>query len=252
MFDPKSPRLKPALASSRPIGAAWFTLGDPSLIEIATRTAPLDAVVLDLQHGLFGRREMEAAIGALPGDVPGLVRTRDDAPASIGEALDAGAEGVLVPLVESAAQAAAVARACRYPPNGHRSGGGIRPLADFEAHAVHANDGIVAGVMIETASGVEAADAIARSGVDLVFIGTGDLALSLGTAPGGEAHESACLRIRDACRDAGIPSGCFAMNAEGARRRVEQGFALTVSVIDLVVVEAGFAAAAKAWRGEAG
>ena len=156
-----------------------------------------------MQHGLFDRRGLEASIGVLPNGIPALVRTRDDADASIGEALDAGAEGVLVPLVESGAQAERIVRACRYPPAGHRSGGGIRPLADFGLHAAHANDGVLAGVMIETRAGLDAAEEIAGSGADLVFIGTGDLALSLGAAPGSETHEAACLRILAACKAAG-------------------------------------------------
>ena len=250
MFDPKVPLLKPRLARGEAIGAAWFTIGDPTLLEIAARYE-LGTVVIDMQHGLFDRRGLEASIGVLPRDIPALVRTRDDADASIGEALDAGAEGVLVPLVESGAQAERIAHACRYPPAGHRSGGGVRPLADFEAHAAHANDWVLAGVMIETQAGLDAAEEIAGSGVDLVFIGTGDLALSLGVAPGSKAHEAACLRILAACKASGIPCGCFAMDAASAIRRAEQGFALTVAMIDLVLFESGVAAASEAWRARA-
>ena len=254
MFDPLAPTLRARLSDGPAVGAAWFTIGDPTLIEIAVRRGPPDAVVVDMQHGLFDRLSLEAAMGALPPGVLGLARTRDGAAASIGEALDAGAEGVLVPLVESAAQARAVAGACRYPStgerSGHRSGGGIRPLGDFGTHAAHANEGVVAGVMIETVAGVEAAGAIAASSVDLVFIGTGDLALSLGTTPGSEAHEAACLAVLDACREAGVPCGCFAMDAAGARRRADQGFALSVAAIDLTLFEDAMGAAMAAWRGD--
>lgn len=244
-FDPAKPRLKPRIAAGEPVGVVWLTLGSPTLAEVTSRHGP-DALVIDMQHGLYDRVSMENTIGASA--VPVLVRTRDDHDASIGEALDAGAEGVIVPLVESAAAASRVASACRYPPGGHRSGGGIRPLADFAAHVAHANAGVLAAVMIETAAGVEAADAIAASGVDMVFIGTGDLALSLGAAPGSEAHEAACQRILQACRNAGIPCGSFAMSAEAAAARIGQGFALSVASIDLAAYEAATAAALATFR----
>ncbi|MBJ3778880.1 HpcH/HpaI aldolase family protein [Acuticoccus mangrovi] len=234
MLDPRAPRLKPALAAGTPLGAVWFTLGSVALVEVARRAAP-DLVVIDMQHGLFDRLTLEAAVAAAA--APTLVRTRDDHAASIGEALDAGADGVLVPLVETGEAAAAVAAACRYPPAGRRSGGGIRPLGDFAAHAAHANEGVVAGVMIETAAGVAAAAAIAGSGVDLVFVGTGDLALSLGDAPGGEAHRAACRAVLEACRAAGVACGAFAMSADDAAARIAEGFTLSVVTSDMGLFE---------------
>ncbi|MEM6761706.1 MAG: aldolase/citrate lyase family protein [Pseudomonadota bacterium] len=246
-FDPRSPRLKPALGK-RPLGAVWFTLGSVVLLEVAARHRP-DAVVIDMQHGLFDRLSLEAAVASA--GAPTLVRTRDDAPASIGEALDAGAEGVIVPLVESATAAQAVASACRYPPDGTRSGGGIRPLADFGAHSAHANGGIVAGVMIETASGVTHAAEIARSGVDLVFVGTGDLALSLGTEPGSAAHAEACTAVLTACREAKVPCGVFAMDGASAAARIRQGFDLAVAAIDLNAFEAAIRSETSTFRAEA-
>jgi len=245
LFDPASPRLKPRLAKGQPTGAVWLTLGSVALVEIACRHAP-DAVVIDMQHGLFDRLSLEAAIGA--STAPVLVRTRDDAPPSIGEALDAGAEGVIVPLIESGEAARAVAAACRYPPDGNRSGGGIRPLADFAAHATGANKGIVAGVMIETADGVAAAKEIAASGIDFVFIGTGDLALSLGTAPGSEAHQAACDTVLAACKAAKIPCGIFAMSAEAAAARIGEGYALSVASIDLEAFEGATRSALATFR----
>lgn len=245
LFDPAAPRLKPRLLKGQPTGAVWFTLGSVTMVEIASRHAP-DAVVIDMQHGLFDRLSLEAAVGASA--APVLVRTRDDAAASIGEALDAGAEGVIVPLVETGAAARAVAEACRYPPGGNRSGGGIRPLADFGAHVAGANAGVVAGVMIETAAGVAAAAEIATSGVDFVFIGTGDLALSLGTAPGSEAHQGACDSVLAACRAAKIPCGIFAMSAEAAAARIAEGYVLTVASIDLDAYESATRTALATFR----
>lgn len=236
MLNPDAPIVKPAITAGKPVAAAWLCLGSPTLVELAARNGA-QAIVLDLQHGLFDRVGLEASVAAA-GAAPVLVRTRDDHPANIGDALDAGAEGVIVPLVETEEAAKAVAEACRFPPQGNRSGGGIRPLADFQAHATRANDAVLAAVMIETKAGVDAAEAIARSGVDMVFIGTGDLALSLGVAPGSKAHEAACQTVLDACKAAKIAAGCFAMGPEAAVARIAQGFAFTVATIDIVAFEA--------------
>src|SRR5580704_5355550 len=161
-----------------------------------------DAIVLDLQHGLWDRPGLEAAIGVVPPEIPVLARVAENSPFAIGQALDAGAEGVIVPLVESRKQAARAVKAARYPPHGERSGGGARPLGDYVEYHAAAERGIVVAVMIETAKGLaNAAKVAATPGVDLVFIGTGDLALSLGVFPEmGAAHEEACRGILAACR----------------------------------------------------
>ena len=177
-----------------------------TLVEIAV-AAGADAIVIDMQHGLFDRVSLEAAIVCVPSSLPCLVRTADDTPVSIGTALDAGAEGVIVPLVESERQAAAAAAAAHFPPKGIRSGGGIRPLRNFGAYLKVAPDAIAVGVMIETKKGVVNATAIASAkNVDFVFIGTGDLALSLGASPGSAAHARACAKILKACKKAGTPA----------------------------------------------
>ncbi len=114
-----------------------------------------------------------------------MVRVADGTATAIGQALDAGADGVLVPLVESADMARAAVERPTIRRSGHRSGGGVRPLArGFARYVAEAAARTVVGVMIETAAGVENAEAIARvPGIDFVFIGTGDLALSLGCFP---------------------------------------------------------------------
>ena len=157
-----------------------------------------------------------------------MVRVADGTATAIGQALDAGADGVLVPLVESAEMARAAVGAAHYPPRGHRSGGGVRPLArGFARYVAETATRTVVGLMIETAAGVENADAIARvPGVDFIFIGTGDLALSLGCFPDiDHRHETACRRVLDACRETGVPCGIFTTGAEDAARRRREGYA---------------------------
>ena len=242
------PGLKAALRRKPGVGAFWFALGSPALVEIALPNAP-DCVVIDLQHGLWTRPALDAALGVIPSGVPTIVRLANDTLTVINEALDAGAEGVLVPLVESAAQAAACVSAAHYPPHGHRSGGGVRPVIQgFADHVAGARARTTVGVMIETAAGVEAAEEIARTpGLDFVFIGTNDLALSLGCFPRHDAgHEAACRRILDACRAADLPCGLFTGSPEDAAKRLAEGYALTIAASDLGMALAGFKAAKSA------
>ena len=107
--------------------------------------------------------------------------------------------------------------------------------------------------MIETAAGVENADAIAQvPGIDLVFIGTGDLALSLGCFPDiDHRHEEACHRVLAAARKAGVPCGIFTNTAEDAARRRREGYAMVVVANDIGLVATGFGSAMAAFQADA-
>jgi 2-dehydro-3-deoxyglucarate aldolase/4-hydroxy-2-oxoheptanedioate aldolase len=221
--------LRARLAAGESLGCLWLTLGSPSIAELAAASGP-DALIFDLQHGLWERSALEAAIGMTREKASPLVRVARNLPFEIGAALDAGAVGVIVPLVETAEQAAAAVDAARFPPAGSRSGGGVRPLMNFVPYVAAANDGVLVAVMIETARGLENAAAIATTaGLDMVFIGTGDLAISLGCfADNGPVFDAALEKIRTACRSAGIACGCFTLYSTIAVERRRQGFALTV------------------------
>ena len=239
------PGLKNALRRQGGVGVFWFALGSPVLVEIALAQKP-DCVILDLQHGLWTRSSLEAALGLDYAGAPTIARLANDTPTAIGEALDAGADGVLVPLVESAAQAAACVAAAHYPPHGHRSGGGIRPVIQgFARHVAGARARTAVGIMIETAAGVDTVEAIAATpGLDFVFIGTNDLALSLGCFPEHDAgHEAACRRVLAACRAADVPCGIFTGRTEDAVRRLAEGYAFAVAVSDLGLALTGFQSA---------
>ncbi|MFI5013227.1 MAG: HpcH/HpaI aldolase/citrate lyase family protein [Hyphomicrobiales bacterium] len=248
MFVPRRSSLRYRIDRGDRLGVIWLSLGCVAIAEIAGRASP-DAIVLDLQHGLWQRREIEAAIGAVPPEVAVLARVAENSPFAIGEALDAGAEGVIVPLVETGKQAARAVKAARYPPHGERSGGGARPLADYVGYHAAAERGIVVAVMIETARGVRNADKIAATeGVDLIFIGTGDLALSLGVFPNIDGrHEDACRDVLAACRAHWTPCGIFTTSREAAAKRRAQGYRLVVIADDITMIGQGFNAATAAF-----
>jgi 2-keto-3-deoxy-L-rhamnonate aldolase RhmA len=241
MFDPARSKLRYRLDRGDCLGVVWLSLGSVPMVEAAARSRP-DAIVLDLQHGLWDRAGMEAAIGIVPPEIPVLARVAENSASAISQALDAGAEGVIVPLVESGDEASRAVRASRFPPHGTRSGGGVRPLADFISYVQAAERGIVVIVMIETEQGLKEAHRIAEAeGVDMVFIGTGDLSLSLGTFPNADPRlESACEAIRQACRSAWTPCGIFTSSMEAAIERRAQGYRMVVTANDIDLVSRGF------------
>jgi len=177
-----------------------------------------DVVCIDAEHTALDMRDVEDLIRAVEagGSVP-IVRVVESGP-DIGRALDCGARGVMVPRVESRAQAEdAVARAL-YPPTGRRGAGPGRASVygrDLTRYLHEANDEIVVMAQIETMLAVERITEIAATpGLDMVFIGPGDLAVSLGAAPGSEAHSAAIERIIDGCRAYGVPTGIYVSGAD--------------------------------------
>jgi 4-hydroxy-2-oxoheptanedioate aldolase len=195
--------------SSRAFGA-WCTLPDPFIAEMFA-TSGFDYVTVDMQHGLIGYSEMVAMLMAIHGHpaVP-VVRVPSNDTATIGRVLDAGARVVIVPMIESRDQAEAAVAACRYAPDGVRSFGPPRAAAipgSYDTAAVNAR--VTCLAMIETTKGVEAADEICGTpGLDGIYIGPADLAISLGIPPSGmfksDAHRDATTTIVDACRAHGL------------------------------------------------
>jgi 2-keto-3-deoxy-L-rhamnonate aldolase RhmA len=225
----------------QPLAALWMAMGSTTIIELAG-SAGADAIIIDAQHGLWDRASLESAVGAVTPGTSALVRVAENTALAIGQALDTGAEGVIVPLVEDGAEAARAVAAARFPPQGKRSGGGVRPLAGgFLDYCAIANERTVLGLMIETMRGVDNAAAIARTpGVDFVLIGTGDLALSLGAGAGKSAREDACCKIFQACRGAAIPCAIFTATVEDAVARAREGYAMVIAANDIAVVSSGF------------
>jgi 2-keto-3-deoxy-L-rhamnonate aldolase RhmA/NAD(P)-dependent dehydrogenase (short-subunit alcohol dehydrogenase family) len=221
--------IKRRLHAGETISTLWCDLGSVPAAEVMAETRP-DAIIFDLQHGLWDRVSLFSAFAAIRGKSEPIVRLAANNPTLIGEALDLGASGIIVPLVETAEEAKAVVAAAKFPPEGNRSAGGARPMMDFGTYAREANQSLMVGVMIETAKGLKNAVAIAAvPGLDLVYIGPGDLSLSLGEFPEpGEKHESAMLAILAACKKAKVPCGLFTNSAAHAVERMRQGFQMVL------------------------
>lgn len=183
-----------------------------------------DFIVLDAQHGEGG---VDSALALLPaldrGGASVLVRPASADPSSIGRALDLGADGVVVPMVETAQQAHHIIDACRYAPAGRRSYGPVRvATGDPEG----ANRTVACIPMIETRDGLAAAEQIAAvTGIDAVFVGLMDLAISLGVARDAVATspllDDAIARVVEAAGDR--PVGTIGFTDAHASRMAERG-----------------------------
>src|SRR5204863_6370343 len=162
----------------------FMTIGSPDLAEL-TAHAGFDFVFLDWQHGEWTESTLTSALARfLPTESDSLVRVKGHEPGTINRVLDMGAAGVIVPMVETVAQAELAAAAVRYPPRGQRSGGGNR-LALLDERGAwgyfeRANDAVALIVMVESEAAVSRAGEIAAvPGVDVVLVGPGDLLMDV-------------------------------------------------------------------------
>lgn len=231
-------RMKQAWASGNPAFGLWAAMPDPFATELVAGL-DLDYVCVDAQHGVVDYASMVSMVRTIQsaGAAP-VVRVPQNEPWMIMRALDAGALGVIVPLVNDAAGAARAVAACRFPPHGARSYGPIRASGVVGSKApADLGEEVVCVVQIETREGLENAEEIAATpGLDGVYIGPADLALSLGLPlDGGDkdpGHVEAVGRIREACRRSGIPVGVHGTSGRSAREYAEQGYSMVNVGVD--------------------
>jgi 4-hydroxy-2-oxoheptanedioate aldolase len=205
---------------------AWCTIPSSWTAEVAARSGH-DWVCIDTQHGLIGYDVMLPMLQAISaGGVPSLVRVPWNEPGAIMKALDAGAGGVIVPMVNSVEEAQAAVGACRYPPGGMRSMGPIR-AREVDADWQHP----ICVVMIETVRAVaQARDILAVPGIDAVFVGPNDLAVSAGLESSYEGrhpeHRRLIEAIAEAAHSSGVAAGIMCGSGEVARQWHDIGFVM--------------------------
>ena len=247
--------LKRALAERDAVEATWVSVPHPSVAELAAEQG-FDCVFLDSEHTPAGVESVESLVRAVDagseGDSASVVRVPWNDPVRIKRVLDTGPTGVMVPMVETRAEAEAFVEATRYPPDGVRgmaaaraSGYGTR----FTEYVGSANDEMVAIAQIETERGVEnAGDVAAVEGVDALFVGPADLGASLGSEPGEARFEDAIAAVVDAAHDAGVPVGTLATSTDAIDGWVERGVDFLAVGYDLAYLAAGAAEARTAYR----
>ena len=211
-------------------------------------SAGFDWIWIDAQHGEFDDAALLGALQVIfPTPSVPIVRPGSNEFFRIGRALDHGAEGLVVPMVNSAEHAAAAVHAAKYPPQGGRSSGGPRLGLFGEDYFDRANDEILVAVQIETAEALAAADDIAAvEGVDCLFVGPSDLRTSMQVERWGEEHEGAIADTLQAARNAGVAAGIACGNPEDALKRAEQGFQLVTCGSDGSLLRAGLEATKEA------
>ena len=230
------------LRAGEPAFGLAMASSDPLIAEVMGR-AGADWVWMDEQHGSWDRAAMYRAIQIIQlAGATVIVRPGSNEFFRIGRALDAGALGVIVPMVNSAEHAQAAVFAAKYPPRGGRSSGGVRLRFMGGDYASAANDNTLVAVMVETAEALGRVPEIAGvEGVDAIFIGPGDLSVSMGVPLGSDELEEALLRILREANGVGTPAGIACGNPEDARKRADQGFQLVTAGSESGMIFAGIA-----------
>ena len=235
-------RLLEGFREGRTAIGGWCVTGSPLLAELFAAEG-FDYLCADCQHGLMSYDAMVPVLQAVArtGTTP-VVRVARNDTGEIGKALDAGAEAVVVPMVNSRAEAEMAAVACRYAPEGVRSFGPVRSGHFLGNDPTTVNRQVACLVMIETIRAVEVADAICSTpGVDGIYVGPVDLAVSMGLAPSlgapsSREHEAAIETIRLACQRAGIMAGIHTGGGAQARARLDQGFHMVTVATDALLL----------------
>jgi len=225
-------RLRELVSERRIAHGGWCMISSPFATEVLS-AAGCDWLCIDLQHGLIDEDAMRAMLpaAAIRG-TPALVRVPWNEPGAIMRALDAGAEGVIVPMVNTPADARVAAGASRYPPVGYRSWGPLRSgMAQPDFNPALGNEQTVCLVMIETHTAVDNVEAILDvPGVDGVFVGPNDLAISHSGANDGAGKSERDVAmiglVADACARRGLVAGISCTGPGDARRWEQAGYSL--------------------------
>ncbi|TPJ63661.1 MULTISPECIES: HpcH/HpaI aldolase/citrate lyase family protein [unclassified Mesorhizobium] len=227
---------------------SFAAIPHPVAVEVMAQSG-LDFLCIDWEHAQISRDMIEAMVRAADiHRVPAIVRVPGHAPEAIAAALDSGAQGVLVPRVSTAAQAQAAVKASRYPPTGERGVGPGRAAGygyRISEYLAQANDSIVVAVQVETSEGLANIEAIAAvEGVDVIFVGPGDLSVSIDAIgpKGADKLAQAIRRIIDATIAHGRTSGIFCARPQDVAQWATLGASFFILASDTMFLGAGAAA----------
>lgn len=248
-----SPRRR--ILAGEPFHGAWLSLGSAVAAEMAG-AAGFDWLLFDLEHGTSEYSDLLHQLQAISGfPVAGIVRVPEISGAVFKRVLDLGPAGLMVPNVQSAAQAADAVRFARIPPLGVRgaaqttraSGYGM----SYERYLKETNDTLIITMQIESAAGVAQADAIAAiDGVDVLFVGPTDLSVDLGTEanrPRGQFREAVEAVARAAARN-GKAAGVLVRDVEQAADYMAMGYSFVALGSDRGLIASGMQRNARALR----
>lgn len=223
-------RLRVLWDEGKPALGGWMVLPSNISAEYMAR-AGFDWLCVDMQHGSIDYQVALTMLQAISTtDTVPIVRVPWNEPGIIMKTLDAGAYGVIIPMVNSRAEAEAAVGACRYAPQGYRSyGPGRAVLYAGPDYFANANRTVLCICMIETREAIENAEEITSTpGIDAVYIGPSDLSVSLGLPPAydHDAPEFAAAieQVLAACKRHGVVAGAHCGTTDVAKKRIKQGF----------------------------
>ncbi|OAN39667.1 HpcH/HpaI aldolase family protein [Mycolicibacterium iranicum] len=238
-------RLQNALAAKPHVWGGWV-VGPTMIGPEEYAAAGYDYVGFDIQHGYLNDADVALMLRRLEHvPVAALVRLPDAAPAPIGRVLDAGADGVVIAMVESAADAAAAVAATRYAPGGVRSFGPLRASLGIDPTVLQERVSVFA--MIETTRGLAAVEEICRvDGLTGIYVGPADLAISMGHGPT-EAWTrrdvlDVILEVQRTATDAGLVSAIHASTGVAGKMLAENGFQMITLASESQALRRGAAA----------
>jgi 4-hydroxy-2-oxoheptanedioate aldolase len=228
----KTNPVKKKLRAGEPTYGTWLSLGDLYATRVLARLG-FDWLTLDIEHSPIDWSQAAAIFACIAdaGCVP-LARVPKGNHDYIKRALDGGAWGIVVPMVDTVEQARIAVAAAKYPPTGNRSLGGGWHAINFETSGAEyfqkANDEILVVLQTESPTGVaNAREIYSLPGVDAIFVGPVDLRAQMRAPDGSEASneefEAMLQRVVDAGKAVGTPTGMHTMDVAAAKRRTEQG-----------------------------
>lgn len=241
----KPVQVRELLSQGRTVLNGWSVIPGGFLAEVMSSLG-WDSLTIDVQHGMISEPDMLAMLQAISTtQTTPMVRLGANDPALIGKALDAGAMGVICPLINTPEEAADFVAACRYPPIGLRSSGATRAMiyAGFD-YGAHADDQVLKFAMIETRDALDRVDEIAATpGLDGLYVGPSDLSLALGGTQGFDKDEPYMLNayrsVVKACVRHDLVAGIHTASPEFAKRAAEMGFRFITLVGDFNFILAG-------------
>lgn len=241
--------LRTLCAGQTPALGGWCSTSSQFAAEAVSRSG-VDWIGIDLQHGLTGPDGISGMLQAAAlGGIPAIVRVPVSDWISVGRVLDAGAAGVIVPMVDSAEIARQAVESCKYPPIGKRSWGTTR-AAFGEKHVDpnSANEVLVCLAMIETRAACDnLSEILAVPGIDGVFVGPSDLGISVGVGPGlavtDPYHEGLIIDIAAECGRSSAIAGIYAGSTAAAVRWANAGYNFIVLQSDATLLRSGMAGA---------
>lgn len=229
----KANHVRAKLKRGAPSVGTWLTLPDPVAARLMARVG-FDWLTVEMEHAPINLETAVQSLAVIAAEgVAPLVRVPWNTGENIKRVLDNGAWGIVVPMVNSRAEAEAAVAAARYPPLGQRSVGGQLHAASFDTdpatYYARANEEILVVLMIEHVRAIQAADDICRvPGVDVVFIGPNDLCNSMGKAPVFDSPDrefvEAVAHVLTTARKHGVTPGIHVLDAPAAQRRIQEGF----------------------------